>query len=71
MKGTAERGTERRKRPPTSPGFADTSLSAASVCRSVGPAVSTSDLGEIADGASKIAVHGARYPEHLQQMVGR
>jgi aryl-alcohol dehydrogenase-like predicted oxidoreductase len=29
------------------------------------------DLGEIESAASKIAVQGARYPEHLQQMVGR
>jgi aryl-alcohol dehydrogenase-like predicted oxidoreductase len=29
------------------------------------------DLREIDRAASAIAVHGARYPEHLQQMVGR
>jgi aryl-alcohol dehydrogenase-like predicted oxidoreductase len=29
------------------------------------------DLGEIDRAASDITVHGARYPEHLQQMVGR
>jgi len=29
------------------------------------------DLREIEDAASKIAVQGARYPEHLQQLVGR
>ena len=29
------------------------------------------DLQEIEDAAAKIAVHGARYPEHLQQRVGR
>jgi aryl-alcohol dehydrogenase-like predicted oxidoreductase len=29
------------------------------------------DLGEIDRAASTVAVHGARYPEHLQQMVGR
>ncbi|MBP1635116.1 MAG: aldehyde oxidase [Acidobacteria bacterium] len=29
------------------------------------------DLGEIDRAASAIAVHGARYPEHLQRMVGR
>ena len=29
------------------------------------------DLREIDRAASQIAVHGARYPEHLQQMVGR
>jgi aryl-alcohol dehydrogenase-like predicted oxidoreductase len=30
-----------------------------------------SDLGEIEGAVSKIAVQGARYPEHLQQLVGR
>src|SRR4029450_3973171 len=29
------------------------------------------DLREIDRAASRIEVHGARYPEHLQQMVGR
>jgi aryl-alcohol dehydrogenase-like predicted oxidoreductase len=29
------------------------------------------DLHEIDDGASKLTVHGARYPEHLQRLVGR
>jgi hypothetical protein len=29
------------------------------------------DLREIDNAASTITVHGARYPEHLQQMVGR
>ncbi len=29
------------------------------------------DLREIEDAASKITVQGARYPEHLQKMVGR
>jgi aryl-alcohol dehydrogenase-like predicted oxidoreductase len=29
------------------------------------------DLREIDRAASEIAVHGARYPEHLQKMVGR
>jgi aryl-alcohol dehydrogenase-like predicted oxidoreductase len=29
------------------------------------------DLGEIDNAASKITVQGARYPEHLAQMVGR
>jgi aryl-alcohol dehydrogenase-like predicted oxidoreductase len=29
------------------------------------------DLGEIDRAAAQIAVHGARYPEHLQRMVGR
>ena len=29
------------------------------------------DLRDIDREASQIAVHGARYPEHLQKMVGR
>ena len=29
------------------------------------------DLHEIDRAASAITVHGARYPEHLQQMTGR
>lgn len=29
------------------------------------------DLGDIERAVSQIAVHGARYPEHLQKMVGR
>jgi aryl-alcohol dehydrogenase-like predicted oxidoreductase len=29
------------------------------------------DLGEIDEAASKIEVQGARYPQHLQQMVGK
>ena len=29
------------------------------------------DLGDIEGAVSKIEVHGARYPEHLQKMVGR
>jgi aryl-alcohol dehydrogenase-like predicted oxidoreductase len=29
------------------------------------------DLRELESAASKIAVHGARYPEHLQKLVGR
>ena len=29
------------------------------------------DLREIDHAASRIEVHGARYPEHLQKMVGR
>src|SRR3989475_3605339 len=33
--------------------------------------LTTDDLREIENAASKIAVHGARYPEHLQKMVGR
>jgi len=33
--------------------------------------LSSDDLQEIEDAVSRIEVHGARYPEHLQQMVGR
>jgi aryl-alcohol dehydrogenase-like predicted oxidoreductase len=33
--------------------------------------LSTDDLREIDRAASEIAVHGARYPEHLQKLVGR
>jgi aryl-alcohol dehydrogenase-like predicted oxidoreductase len=33
--------------------------------------LSPQDLGELEDAASKIAVQGARYPEHLQKLVGR
>jgi len=29
------------------------------------------DLRQIDNAASKIAVQGARYPEHIQKMVGR
>jgi aryl-alcohol dehydrogenase-like predicted oxidoreductase len=33
--------------------------------------LTSDDLREIAQAVSRITVHGARYPEHLQQMVGR
>ena len=33
--------------------------------------LSADDLREIDRAASQIEVQGARYPEHLQQMVGR
>jgi aryl-alcohol dehydrogenase-like predicted oxidoreductase len=33
--------------------------------------LSPDDLREIEDAVSHIDVHGARYPEHLQKMVGR
>ena len=33
--------------------------------------LSADDLGEIDRAASQIEVHGARYPEHLQKLVGR
>ncbi len=29
------------------------------------------DLREIENTASKIKLHGARYPEHLEQLTGR
>ena len=29
------------------------------------------DLGDINDAAARIAVHGARYPEHIERMTGR
>jgi aryl-alcohol dehydrogenase-like predicted oxidoreductase len=34
-------------------------------------ALTAEDRREIDDAASQIEVHGARYPEHLQKMVGR
>ena len=34
-------------------------------------ALSADDLGEIDRAAAAIAVQGARYPEHLQRLVGR
>lgn len=37
----------------------------------VAVALTADDLREIDDAAARIAVHGARYPEHLQRMVGR
>jgi aryl-alcohol dehydrogenase-like predicted oxidoreductase len=33
--------------------------------------LSADDLREIDTAASKIEVHGARYPEHLQKLIGR
>ena len=36
-----------------------------------GIALSADDLGEIAEALAAIAVQGARYPEHLQALVGR
>jgi aryl-alcohol dehydrogenase-like predicted oxidoreductase len=33
--------------------------------------LSTEDLREIERAASKITVHGDRYPEHIEQMTGR
>jgi len=43
----------------------DENLGAASL------ALTADDLDEIADEASKLTVHGARYPEHLRRLVGR
>jgi len=43
----------------------DENLGAASV------ELTTDDLREIDREGSRIEVHGARYPEHLQKMVGR
>ena len=43
----------------------DENLGAASV------ELTTDDLREIDGEASQIEVHGARYPEHLQKLVGR
>ena len=33
--------------------------------------LTSGDLGQIESAASKLTVQGARYPEHLQKMVGR
>ncbi len=33
--------------------------------------LTANDLRDIEDAVSQIEVHGARYPEHLQKMVGR
>ena len=33
--------------------------------------LSADDLGEIDNALAKITVQGARYPEHLQRLVGR
>jgi aryl-alcohol dehydrogenase-like predicted oxidoreductase len=33
--------------------------------------LSSDELREIDSAASKITIQGARYPEHLQRMVGR
>jgi aryl-alcohol dehydrogenase-like predicted oxidoreductase len=37
----------------------------------VAVALSASDLRQIDEAASKIALQGARYPEELQKLVGR
>jgi hypothetical protein len=34
-------------------------------------ALTSDDLGDIDRAAASIAVQGARYPEHLQKLVGR
>jgi len=36
-----------------------------------GVTLTASDLGDIETAVSKVTVQGARYPEHLQQLVGR
>ena len=36
-----------------------------------GVALTADDLREIEGALSKVAVQGARYPEHLQKLVGR
>jgi len=33
--------------------------------------LTAADLGDIEEAVSQINVHGARYPDHLQKMVGR
>jgi len=33
--------------------------------------LSPDDLRELESAASKLTVHGARHPEHLQRLVGR
>src|SRR5216117_892922 len=40
-------------------------------CGAASVQLSPEDLGELESAASKIAVQGARYPEHLQKLVGR
>jgi aryl-alcohol dehydrogenase-like predicted oxidoreductase len=33
--------------------------------------LTSDELRELDDASGRIEVHGARYPEHLQKMVGR
>jgi aryl-alcohol dehydrogenase-like predicted oxidoreductase len=33
--------------------------------------LSLEDLREVTDAAAKVAIHGDRYPEHLQRRVGQ
>ena len=40
-------------------------------CGAASVELSSEDLRELENAASKIAVQGARYPEHLQKLVGR
>src|SRR6266536_1782673 len=40
-------------------------------CGAASVQLSPQDLRELESAASKIAVQGARYPEHLQKLVGR
>jgi aryl-alcohol dehydrogenase-like predicted oxidoreductase len=56
--GATRRGTTKLHRLEENIGSADLELRA-------------SDLGQIEDAAASIIVQGARYPEHLQQRVGR
>jgi aryl-alcohol dehydrogenase-like predicted oxidoreductase len=49
----------------TKPTRLDENLGAVSI------ALTPDDLRDIAQAAAQIAVHGARYPEHLARMAGR
>jgi hypothetical protein len=40
-------------------------------CGAASVKLSSEDLRELESVASKITVQGARYPEHLQKLVGR
>jgi len=40
-------------------------------CRAASVQLPPEDLRELESAASKLAVQGARYPEHLQKLVGR
>jgi phage FluMu protein gp41 len=45
--------------------------SAANTCANNFRALTPDDLRDIKAAAEKITVEGARYPEHLQKLVGR
>jgi len=49
----------------TKPHRLDENLGAAAI------QLTSDDLQDIDRAAARIEVHGARYPDHLQQMVGR